>query len=229
MQPYLFPYIGYFQLIKEADLFIVYDDVQWIKGGWINRNRITENGSARFITLPIKPDSHTKYINERYFSLTFERDKSEIKNIIQKEYCEAPFFSEVMKLLDEIFLFNDRNAATFVTHTIKVLCEYLEIKTPIILSSEIGGRENNLSAQDRVIDVVVAVGGKSYVNAIGGINLYNKDSFLDNGIELSFIKPRLTNYPQKTKDFIPGLSIIDVIMFNSKRQLKEILSKYEII
>lgn len=228
MQPYLFPYIGYFQLIKAVDLFIVYDDAQYIKNGWINRNRILAPDDFAYITLPVKKDSHKKNINQRFFNDNIETSKQDIRTALEEEYSDAPFFNDVMNCVNQCFEERSLNVAEFVGNSIRVACQYLGIETKIMKSSDID-KTTGLRAQDRVIDIVKNVGGESYLNAVGGTELYDKKMFLDNGIDLSFLRTKNIQYPQFDNAFVPSLSIIDVMMFNSKEQITQLLVDYELI
>lgn len=229
MQPYLFPYIGYFQLIKAVDVFIVYDDVQWMKGGWINRNRVLIDGQPEYIILPIKKDSHTKNINEREFPVSFQADKQAMLEKIREAYSYAPYFNPTLQVIERCFEDNNLNAAEFITHALQICCEYLDITTKIIMSSEMTDKTEGLRAQDRVIDIVSRLGATNYINAIGGQELYSRQAFAEHNIKLSFIKPHLTEYKQYDNDFVPGLSIIDVMMFNSKEEVLQLLNNYELL
>lgn len=229
MQPYLFPYLGYFQMIGAVNLFIAYDDVQWIKGGWINRNRILANGEAEYISLPIKKDSYKKHIRERILSGASEVDKQYILTEIREKYTGAPYFESTMKVIERCFSFEDTNVSRFVVHSLQVCSEHLGIKTDIIFSSDITGKKDGLRSQDRVMDIVSSVGAEEYINAIGGQGLYNEEAFLAKKIKLSFIKMGDIKYRQFNDSFTPGLSIIDVMMFNSPLEIKAMLSNYELL
>lgn len=229
MQPYLFPYIGYFQLIHAVDTFIAYDDVQWMKGGWINHNRILVDGRPEYITLPVKQDSHTKNINEREFSANFEADKQAILAKLTESYANAPYFEPALKVVERCFADKNPDAAVFIVNSLRVCCEYMGIKTTIIMSSDIADKTDGLRAQDRVIDTVKRVGATHYINAIGGQDLYSKSAFAEHAMELSFIKSDLTEYEQFGDAFVPGLSIIDIMMFNSQEDTTRILESFELV
>lgn len=229
MQPYLFPYLGYFQLIQSVDLFIVYDDVQWIKGGWINRNRILSNGLPAYLTLPVKKGSVKDYINQREFVDDIETKKAEMLEWLTECYADAPYFSEVFDLVRKSLSFDESIVSLFVINSIRLICEYIGVETEIILSSSIAGKNENLRGQDRVIDIVKTMAATRYVNAIGGQELYDQEAFANHGIELAFIKSGEIKYKQRNKPFVPGLSIIDVMMFNSPDEIKGMLQNYELI
>lgn len=228
MQPYLFPYIGYFQLISTVDLYIVYDDVQWMKGGWINRNRILENGQPAYITLSIKKDSMKKNINEREFTENFRVEKTTMLERIKANYEGAPYFEGTIELLEDLFSYQEKNAALFIANSIRQICQYIGITTRIVMSSDID-KTPGLRSQDRVIDIIKKVGAEQYVNAIGGQELYSKNAFAQHGLQLLFVKPDLLQYKQFNNQFIPALSIIDILMFNSKEQITAMLDSYNLV
>jgi hypothetical protein len=230
MQPYLFPYIGYFQLINCADVFVIHDNVQYIKGGWINRNRVLINDKAAMTTFPIKKDSTFQHINKRYFVPELNHQvKSKFLKKINFSYHRAPHYLECLALIDEILSNENLNVADFVEFSLRKICTYLEIDTPILLESEMelpGG----LKAEEKIIHVCKNLKGDCYVNAIGGMSLYSASHFTESGITLKFIKTNESlKYKQFNEPFIPGLSILDVMMFNSKAEIKNLLEEYDLI
>lgn len=228
MQPYFFPYIGYFQLIKAVDQFVVYDDVQWIKGGWINRNRILAQGMPHYITLPLQKDSTFLNINQRILSADIDKQKSNIFRKVEAAYRTAPQFQEVMEMISECFACADRNLSGFVVNSLRVCCEYLKIKTPLILSSQLG-LDTKLRGQDRVLEINAIMGATHYINLIGGTGLYSKEIFSEKGLHLTFLRPRNIVYNQSQKgNFVPFLSIIDVLMFNNPLRCSQMLEEYEL-
>lgn len=227
MQPYLFPYIGYFQLINFVDAFVFHDDVQFIKGGWINRNRILLNGKDYMFTFSLKKDSSFTNINQRYFTANIDIEKKKFINIIKIAYTKAPFFQEILLLLEKILNYNEVNMSKFIINSLKILCKYMEIITPFYLSSELD-KENLLKGEERVIAINKCLFSDNYINPIGGVELYSKEEFANNGIKLNFIKCKNIKYSQFNNNFIPNLSIIDVLMFNSKSETKRLLNEFEL-
>jgi hypothetical protein len=228
MQPYFFPYIGYFQLINSVDEFIIYDNIQYTKKGWINRNRILCNESDKFITLPLKKDSDFKDVFERKLSDTWIDDRNKILNLIKTSYRKAPFFNDVFEIVQKCLLYDNQNLFNFIFNSIKIINEYLEIKTKMILSSSVN-IDHSLKSKHKVIAICKEMNATTYINAIGGVDLYDKDEFLENKIFLNFIKSNSLNYKQFDNEFIPWLSIIDVMMFNSKNRVIELVNSYSII
>ena len=228
MQPYLFPYIGYFQLINSCDIFVMYSNVQYIKKGWINRNRILVNGKPHYITLPVKHDDFHKYINERYFTDDFRLQKQKMLHLIENTYAKAPNYREAIELIKNSFSFSNCCVSSFIENSIVLVCKYLGIKTKLMTSSEMH-IDDVQSVQDRVIKIVKTIDADHYINAIGGINLYDKTYFDNEGVKLSFIKPRNITYKQFKHEYIPFLSIIDVMMFNDINTIKEFLLEYDLI
>lgn len=227
MQPYLFPYIGYFQLINAVDKFVIHDDVQYIKGGWINRNRIQINDRDYLFTFSLKKDSSLKNINTRFLSDQFIKEKAHFLRIIQNNYKKAPYFKEVYDLLSSILDHNDLNISSFIVNSLKQICEYLEIKTPIYISSKLK-KNNELKGQDRVIDICKTFKTTTYINPIGGKILYSKDVFKKNKMALYFLQTKDIIYEHNDQPFIPNLSIVDVMMFNSKEEIIKMLRLYNL-
>jgi hypothetical protein len=228
MQPYVFPYIGYFQLINSVDQFIVYDNIQYTKKGWINRNRILANGKDQLITLPIKKNSDYLNIVERELSESWEKDKNKILNIIKSSYSKAPYFQETFELISKCLNYSEVNLFKFIYNSIVLINDYLEIKTSITISSTID-IDHTLRSQDKVLSLCKSQNAEIYINSIGGMELYDKKIFKQNNIELNFIKSNPIQYKQFNTEFVSWLSIIDVLMFNSKEQIKEYLNNYTLI
>jgi len=228
MQPYFFPYIGYFQLMNAVDEFIIYNNIQYTKKGWINRNRILVNGKDDYITLPLKKDSDYLNINERYLAESWNKDKVKMLNRIESSYRKAPYFETVFPLIEGCISGTFFNLFAFLYDTIRITKIYLDIETPIKVSSFIP-IDHDLKSEDKVIALCKASKADSYINGIGGIELYNKETFKQNNIDLYFIKTNGITYKQFDNTFIPSLSIVDVMMFNSKDTIKQMIDDYTII
>ena len=226
MQPYIFPYLGYFQLINSVDTFVVYDDVNFIKKGWINRNNILVNNQARLFTIPLIKASQNKRINEiRIFDEENWREK--FLNTIKTAYKKAPEFIEVYPLLEEIILFKEDRLDLFLINQLKLLANFIGIQTAIKSSTNLYDN-NHLKAEDRIIDICKIEKCSKYINAKGGVDLYDKGRFADNGMQLNFLFPDNITYKQYNDEFVPYLSIIDILMFNSKEKVKSYLQNYKL-
>ena len=228
MQPYFMPYIGYFQLINAVDTFIIYDNIKYTKKGWINRNRILSNGKSDYITVTLKKDSDFLNINQRYLSNTWENDKKKIINKLIESYKKSPNFDVVSDLILEIFNSDLDNLFEFIFYSIVTICDFLEIKTNIIKSSDIDF-DLELKSDKKVIAICKSIESNKYYNPIGGLELYNKNDFAKENIELSFLKTNEITYKQYHNKFVPYLSIIDVLMFNKKNEIINLLEEYSII
>lgn len=227
MQPYLFPYIGYFQLINSVDDFIIYDNIQYTKKGWINRNRILVEGSEKLLTLPLKKGSDYLNVSQREISPDWNKDKIKILNQL-KSYSKAPYYNIVYPIIEKCLINTELNLFKFIYNSLIEINQYLEIKTNIIISSSID-IDHSLKSKDKVIAICNKLKADRYINAIGGMDLYDKDEFSNSNIQLNFIKSDPIIYEQFKNEFIPWLSIIDVMMFNSKDKIKEYLKSYTLI
>lgn len=225
-QPYFIPYIGYWQLINAVDVFIISDDYNYIERGWINRNRILENGNVKYFNIEIDHASSSKKINELYLSDGFNREEKMMR--LRSAYRKAPYFEEGFSLMDRIFGYEDKNLARFLEYSIRCICDYLNIQTEFIKSSEIPNN-SDLKKEYRIYDQCKYVGADVYINAIGGQKLYSYEQFNEQGIKLGFIQTGDIRYKQLWYDFEPGLSIIDVIMFNSKEEIQRMLNAYTVL
>lgn len=218
------PYIGYFQLIREVDKYIVYDDVNYIKKGWINRNNILENGSAKLFTISLKEASQNKLINE----IEIVDDFSKFKKKLQYNYSKAPYYNETYSMIERIVDYPDKNLSRFIINSLREILAFLNIDTEILISSELT-KDNSLKGKDKIIQINKILKSNTYVNAIGGQELYNNDEFETQGIKLNFLRSIPYSYPQFKDVFIPNLSIIDILMFNSQEEIKKILNSYELV
>lgn len=226
MQPYFLPYVGYYQLIAAADVFVVYDNIKYTKKGWINRNRMLLNGKDAIFSLPLKKDSDSLDVVERELAADFDREK--LLNQFRGAYTRAPQFEQTFPLLERIVRCEERNLFCYIRHSIGEMCAYLGIATDICISSEIA-IDHELKAQDKVIALCRELGADTYINPIGGIELYSREDFAAQGIELKFIKAKPFEYAQFGNEFVPWLSIVDVLMFNPLDAVRAcVASNYEL-
>ena len=223
MQPYIFPYIGYYQLMNAVDEFVVYDNIEFTKKGWINRNRVLVNGKDEYITLTLKKDSDHLHIKDRFLADTWETDRKKIINRITESYRKAPHFAAAFEVIERCILYQDKNLFNFLLHSFQQVNEYLDINTKLVTSSSIE-INHSLKSEKKVIAICKAKNAKTYINSIGGIELYNKNNFSNDGIELQFLQAKNVTYTQYKNEFVPWLSIIDVMMFNSKEGIQNILN-----
>ena len=224
MQPYFMPYIGYWQLMAAVDMYVVYDDVNYIKGGWVSRNNILLNGQKHMFTITLNGASPNKLFNE----ITIKDDFKKFSRLIESAYRKAPYYAEVSALLDKIYDYEDKSLGAFMMNSFQVVLDFLEIDTKLVLSSTIE-KDNDLRGKDKVKHICHLLGADTYYNAIGGQELYDKDDFKVDGIDLYFVQTNLTPYAQLGNEFVPGLSMIDVLMFNHPIEVKQLLTNYKLI
>lgn len=227
MQPYFFPYIGYFQLINAVDKFVFYDDVNYIKGGWINRNNILLNGEKKYFALNLKESSSFKRINQIFIGgRTFKLIKT-----INQSYSKAPYFDQVFPIIEEVILNINTSSLISEIAAMSVIktSEYLDLKTIFEISSEEYYDTKDFERAERLIKICKLNNTDTYINAVGGKELYKKETFIKNKINLFFLKSKIIEYEQFGNEFIPYLSIIDVMMFNSPEEIQEMLNQYELL
>ena len=227
MQPYFLPYIGYWQLINAVDKYVVYDDVNFIKGGWINRNRILLNGEVKYINIPMLGASSNKLINEIGVNHDSQIMKKTLK-MFASAYEKAPYYKQGYELFNEILNCEEEILSEYILNSMKVICRYLDIDTELILSSDIN-KDCTLKAQDKVLHICQLLHATEYYNAVGGQTLYSFEKFRERDIALNFLKTDEICYNQFGGMTQSNLSIIDVIMFNSKDEISEMLNKYSLI
>lgn len=226
MQPYFLPYIGYWQLLGAVDAFVVYDNIQYTKKGWINRNRFLQNGHDELFTIPLRKDSEYLDVIQRHVAADFKRDK--LLNQFEGSYRKAPHFREVFPLIGEIIHAPHDNLFEYIANSIRLIAGHLGIGTPIRVSSTIA-IDHGLRGEEKVMALCQAMGADRYLNAIGGQELYTKPSFAERGIALEFIRARPIAYAQFGGEFVPNLSILDVLMFNDRDAVRRMLGEYDLV
>lgn len=227
MQPYLFPYIGYFQLIHAVDTFVFYDDVHFIKRGWINRNTLLVHNNKKRFTVPLQKASQNKLINEVELALPDAWLETFFKTLTQN-YSKAPYFKETYELVERVFSSGHQTISGLAMESITQVCLFLGIDTQFEVSSQTYGNTINYEKADRLIAITAQKGYRDYVNTAGGKDLYDPAYFKSKGIRLLFIDHELVPYPQFNTAFVSGLSIMDVLMFNSKAEVIKLLKNYSI-
>ena len=225
MQPYLFPYIGYLNLINSCDKFVFYDDVNFIKKGWINKNYILYNNEPYKFTIPLKKISQNKKINE---TLIFKESKffENFKKTLFYSYFKAPYFKRTIKYVDTILDSKHLYISELAEYSIREFFNLIGIKKKFYTSSKELSLANQLKGEERIIRITKEMNCNVYINSINGSHLYKPENFKKNNIKLKFISPKITQYRQSSKEFKPNLSIIDVLMYNSTPSIKEMIDSY---
>lgn len=227
MQPYIFPYIGYFHLIQASSMFVFYDDVHYIKRGWINRNRILNNETDLLFTIPVEKASSNKLIKDITPSVD-DKWKDTFHKKLLHCYKKAPFFADCIEPVMSVFSKEYSDITDLAIESISAVYSYLGIDFVHTKSSKCSPLTKGMEKADRLIAISKILGSNNYVNAVGGKELYSKEQFLKNGINLSFVKSNPVEYSQYSDRFVPWLSIIDIIMFCSKEQVSDFLSEYSL-
>jgi hypothetical protein len=249
MQPYFFPYLGYFQLISAVDKFILYDNLNYIRHEWVSRNRLLPvHGQPTYFIVPLKEQS--TYSKIRDILINNRTDwRRKICKQIELNYRRSPFFDEVYPLVEKALAGKEDHLTTLNSATIQLVCAFLELPTIIVTDiSEYEALEIELSRSDsdviafymrqqglsdsktiRVLEICNKEGAGTYINAIGGQALYDKQIFTRSGINLYFLQSLPYTYHQNSTEFYPGLSILDVLMNCGKAGTRRLLNKYELI
>ena len=224
MQPYFMPYIGYFQLMKAVDKYVVYDDVNYIKGGWANRNHILINGEKEMFTVTLQKASQNKLFNE----IVIGDDFKKLMKTLQMNYSRAINFDQTMVLMERIISFPNKQLAVFIANSFREILSYLSVETEILMSSEIP-KDNSLRGKDKIIQICEILGADTYYNAVGGKNLYDQEEFREHGITLNFVDSLPQIYSQlHTREFVSGLSMVDVLMNNTKDEVNRLLDSFQL-
>jgi hypothetical protein len=227
MQPYFFPYIGYWQLIRAVDRFVILDDVNFINRGWVNRNRILVNGAPKFVTVPLAHASQNKHICD----IAMQPDsywRRKLVRSIEITYRRAPYFEEVFPLIERLIAHEADGLAGYLANQLAVLSSFLGIETEWVPSSHCYGN-GHLAGQQRILDICIAEHASTYVNLPGGQSLYDATAFHQSGMTLRFLKSMPISYRQRTAEFVPNLSLIDVLMENGRSGTQELLGAYQLV
>lgn len=226
MQPYFLPYLGYFQLIASVDKFVILDDVHYINRGWINRNRIPNGDSTRWLTLPLRDASQNRLICDLDI-LPDDGWKAKMQRAVSACYSKAPERLAIMSLMDQWLQQATGNLSAFLARTLADITGHCGIFTEIVHSSRIYPK-GSLSGQQRILDICVREGASIYVNPPGGIDLYDPSLFAAVGLELRFLKPQLTNLGIRSSGLDgPVLSILDLMMFNTPDALHKAVYTFD--
>lgn len=226
MQPYFFPYIGYWQLMNAVDKYVIFDDVNYIKRGWINRNNILVEGKKKRVNLHIKDASQNRLIKDTQVAETKEDIKRFLKTI-EMSYSKAPYFEKTYELLETVMNCECYSLSEFLSYSINQVRDFLGIETDLLISSQIS-KDNSLKGEEKILDICMKLGADCYINAIGGMELYHRENFREKGIELRFLKAKDIVYKQFDNEFVSNLSIIDIMMFNSREEISKFLKCYSL-
>ncbi len=231
MQPYLFPYIGYFQLMHAVDRFVLLDDVNYIVRGWVNRNRVLSGDSGLMFTLPLSGASPNCLISAIHISDEYEKWRSKFIKTLSHLYGKAPCYSMAQGVVEEILSCPERNLSKFLANSLEKICRYIGVDCLISRNFDeddvVAGR--HLAGEQRIVHIASSMGACQYINAIGGASLYSPQHFVENDLELFFVRTRDIQYPQFSNEFVAGLSIIDVMMFNRPERILELLTQYDLV
>jgi hypothetical protein len=229
MQPYLFPYIGYFQLVKAVDTFIFFDDVNFITRGFIHRNSVATNGKNHLFTVPLSGASQNLQINQvEIHEGQYDKWWKKFQGTLKMNYAKAPFYNETTELVKDVFDEPPVLISSLADKSVRAISEYLGLAAGFGYSSDVDYNKEG-EAQDKVLEICREYKTDTYINPIGGADLYTSTKFEAQGIKLKLLKSEETPYKQKSDVFLPSLSIIDVLMYNSKAQVGHFLDKYELV
>ena len=230
MQPYYFPYLGYFGLIKHSDMFIIGDNVQFMKGGWISRNRVLKQEDGwQYIGVPISKHPMKTVIKDVKICDSEPWQEKVFKQLVHYKR-KAPYYEDVIQLIRNAFIYRTESISNLNTHLLAEVCKYIGIPFKRMAFADIGFSIDNVDAPDEwALKICKAIGADTYVNPPGGIEFYDRNKYAKAGINLQFLKVNLRPYNQGREFFEVGLSIIDVMMFNSPQEIQMMLDDYELV
>ncbi len=227
MQPYFFPYLGYFSLIKYTDKWVVFDKIQYIRHGWGNRNRVLKPTEGwQYIIVPLQKHSRNTLIKDIVIKENTDW-KARITKQLEHYKKKAPNYRQVVEVLKSCFTLKTNSLTYLNTHLLKKTCEYIGIHFNYEIFSEMNLAIGNVNDPGEwALRISEAVGAEEYINPPGGEKIFDRRKFEEVNIKLKFLKVNLTEYNQRRSTFEPGLSIVDVMMFNSQEEIKNMLDNY---
>jgi hypothetical protein len=226
MQPYFFPYIGYFQLMAAVDRLVILDDVNFIKQGWINRNQILVGCRPFMFSIPLQHPSSFGLICDTRLALV-DQSRQKLLKTIEQAYRKAPYFEPIYNLIKRVCERENEFIGKLALESIFAVANYIGIDTEIIPTSR-NYRNDNLKGSARVLDICRHEGATEYYNLPGGVELYDRATFANAGTNLHFVQPKQVDYRQFDCSFVPWLSMIDVMMFNDRDTIRTMLNHYEL-
>ena len=226
MQPYFFPYIGYFQLMNAVDQWVIFDDTQFINKGWINRNRVLHPDGAKewqYIVAPLEKKSRF----DKIYDISRHEDGNWKAKIMGQLSCykkEAPYYRETITFVEECLASEEKNLTRFLEANLRKTAEMLGLATEIKVQSQLGlGLATAGHPGQWALHIAEKIGASGYVNPHGGVAIFDEKEYEKVGRERQFLKPTLKSYDQRRADFVSGLSIIDVMMWNSPAEIADML------
>lgn len=229
MQPYIFPYVGYFQLIKAVDVFVFFDDVQFKRRSYITRNAILINEESNAFSIPVQKGNQQDLINQiKLHDGEFENWKNKFLRSLNHAYAKAPYFKPVYDLAQAVFETDCTTIGMLTKRSIEKTCDYLKVEVEFKNSTSLDyDREGD--GQDKILSICGLLQANTYINAINGRSLYTSETFQEQGVDLFFLEPKVEPYKQFDSGFIPNLSIIEMMMFLSPEEIGKHLEKYKLI
>lgn len=229
MQPYFFPYIGYWQLMFNCDVWVFFDSGQYNKKSWMSRNRILHSDPGKefqYIGVPIR--KHAK--GTRIGDVTINNDEKWREKLIGQlgvyRRMRAPHYAAVMSLVKNVIASDDDSFCRLIVRSAEAVGEYLGQKTDFKRSSELDIDEGKINAAGEwALEISKMLGADEYINPPGGAEIFDENKYISQGIDLMFLEPKLSPYKQSRREYCPGLSIIDVMMFLDPGEIMKMIKR----
>lgn len=229
MQPYFLPYLGYYSLIEATDQFILFDIVQYIRHGWIERNQVLNNKNESFyIKVPLEKHSRSTTIQNINIKNS-QRWQDTILAQLSQYKKKSKYYTQVVDMLKHSFETTPSNITELNSTILKTTCEYLDMNAKIETFSDMNITLPDVNAPDEwALYISKHMKATEYINPEGGKTFFNVEKYQNENISIKFLKQELRPYKQFTDEFTPGMSIIDVLMFNSINDTKELINAYNV-
>lgn len=227
MQPYLFPYLGYFQLLNAVDRFVLLDDAAHIRRGWVNRNALAGRDARQPFVFPVAYAPRDAAILDVRLHEP-EQAARRFMRTLAHLYGQAPFYGPVSELISGILSGGEERLALVIRHSLERIAAYLGIATPIVSAAERHGEIRSRGAR-RILDICRAEGATTYLNPEGGTELYDPAPFAEAGIALRFLHHRPLPYDRRGGVFLERLSIVDAMMYNAPEAFGPLLGACDLV
>jgi hypothetical protein len=226
MQPYFFPYVGYFDLISRVDQWVVFDTAQYRRHGWVNRNRILRPVQGwQYITAPLlKHPRETRICDIQVVS--GQDWRARIERQLEHYRGHAPYFDAAWGLVRDCLSVPGASLSRMNVEALRRICALLEIRFSFTILSEMDLPLGPVEEPgDWALRIAEALGAQEYVNPPGGQDLFDPEKFAARGIRLTIQEPVAFRYQVPGYCFEPGLSIVDALMWNSRDRLRDFLHR----
>ena len=231
MQPYFFPYIGYFSLIKHTDFWVVFDTPQFMRHGWVERNRILKPDGIewQYVKAPLEKFGQKTAIKDLLIKNTTNWEQKILAQL-QHYKKKSPYYQNTLRILEEVFCTRYTSITDLNNKVLEIICKYLSIDFKYVVFSSMDLDTSMVSEPDEwALEISKSLKAEEYINPIGGLEFFDRSKYEKENIKIHFQRQNIKEYKQLKGEFVPGLSILDVLMFNSPEEINIMLDDFELV